>query len=497
MKVLNINSRSVTLELKNEKPYFSLVEFDIYLNDKFIRKENKNVFTLFGLIPDTNYKLKAVGEINIRTLKEENTIYLSDFNPYKDGINDDTIFIQSAIMLTPNGGTLVIEKGTYLVTSLYLKSNINIYFEDGTKILSETSRRKYPIHPQNTGVGIWEGSEVDNFASTFNFVNVENVTIYGNAEIDCRAEEGDWYINHREKNIAWRGHAIFSYNASNINIIGLYIHNTQSWAVHPYFSRNLVFYNLFIKNNISMPTTDGIDPDCSSDIIIKGCKFSVGDDCIAIKSGTYELAKKIQEPSKNILIENNYMTNGHGGVVFGSESSGGIYKITVKKCVFEDTDRGLRIKTRRGRGNIGQIDNIIFDNIYMNNVLTPFVINSYYNMGPKGGHTEYVWTTKKLPVDEFTPVLGKFCFTNMRCENVSIAAGVFLGLPEKPIEEVKLKNVVFSYNEGANEGIPCMMEHPFKMKRRGIYCLNVKDLILDNVKFDKILGPDYIKEETK
>lgn len=496
MNILKITSRSVTLELENNNPYYSEQEFDIYLNNEYIRKENRNVFTIYDLKPNTNYEIRAIETISIQTL-EEKSIYLSDFNPYKDGVNDDTVFLQSAIMVTPKKATLIIEKGTYLVTSLYLKSDINIYFEAGAKLVASTKRRNYPIHSSNSGIGIWEGNETNNFASTLNFIGVDNVTIYGAGEIDGQATDGDWYINHRVQNIAWRGHSIFTANSTNIIIIGLYVHNTQAWAIHPYKSNNIKFYNLKIENTPSMPTTDGIDPDMCSNVEIKGCEFSVGDDCIAIKSGTYELAKKYRLACSNIIIENNLMSLGHGGVVFGSESSGGIYNVVVRKCVFKNTDRGLRIKTRRGRGNIGQIDNITFDNILMDNVLTPFVINSYYNMGPAGGHTEYVWTTKKLPIDEYTPILGKFHFSNMKCTNVEYAAGVFLGLPEMPIKEVSFDNVSFAYKEEASEGIPCMMEHPYTMKKRGIYCLNVENLKLNNVKFEGQIGLEYVKEESK
>lgn len=120
MNILKITSRSVTLELENNNPYYSEQEFDIYLNNEYIRKENRNVFTIYDLKPNTNYEIRAIETISIQTL-EEKSIYLSDFNPYKDGVNDDTVFLQSAIMVTPKNATLIIEKGTYLVTSLYLK----------------------------------------------------------------------------------------------------------------------------------------------------------------------------------------------------------------------------------------------------------------------------------------------------------------------------------------------------------------------------------------
>ena len=120
-----------------------------------------------------------------------------------------------------------------------------------------------------------------------------------------------------------------------------------------------------------MPTTDGLDPDCCEDCLIAGNTFNVGDDCIAIKSGTFELAKKYKKASSNIKIRNNFMEQGHGGVVFGSESSGGIDNVVVEQCIFKNTDRGLRIKTRRGRGRIGNIDSVVFNNILMDNVKTP------------------------------------------------------------------------------------------------------------------------------
>lgn len=363
-----------------------------------------------------------------------------------------------------------------------------------------TDRLSYPILPGNASgfnFGVWEGALESNFASIFNLINVSNVSLIGNLELDCRAKDSDWYINHRVKNIAYRGHAIFLNRSNNITISGLYIHDTQSWAVHPYFSSNVNLINLHIKNDPNMPTTDGIDPDCSNNINIFGCIFDVGDDCIAIKSGTYDLALKYKKKSENIYIKNNLMLKGHGGVVFGSELSGGIENVFVRQCVFLNTDRGLRIKTRRGRGRINPIKNIFMDNIYMENVKTPFVINMFYNMGPKGGHDEYVWTLKKLPVDEYTPIIENFKFSNMKCYNVKYAAGVFLGLPEEKIKKIELENILFTYDKEATEGYPVMIEKNFKLKNAGLYALNVLELICNNVKFIDVLGDEIIKKDSE
>ena len=191
------------------------------------------------------------------------------------------------------------------------------------------------------------------------------------------------------------------------------------------------------------------------------------------------------------------MEQGHGGVVFGSESSGGVENVIVEKCIFKNTDRGLRIKTRRGRGNIGGINNVSFDNIIMDSVKTPFVINMYYNMGPAGGHTEYVWTTKKLSVDDRTPIIGKFKFSNMKCTNVEYAAGVFLGLPESKIEGLEFENVSFSYNNGCEEGYPVMIEHNFTMKNIGLYCFNVENVSVKNVEFNGNIGDNIIEKDSE
>lgn len=497
MKILNITSRSVTIELDSDKPYFHEREYTVYLNGAEILKDNRNVFTLFDLIPDTDYCVKVLNEeIKFITSPESTFFNVLDFNAKGDGISDDTIFIQAAIMASKDNGCVYLPKGTYLVSSLFLKSNLTLYLDKNAKIIAKTDRNEFPTYPSESNIATWEGSIRKCFTSIINCVNVENVNIIGGGTIDCQARNSDWYIDHRNIRIACRGNAVFYSRSKNINLIGLSIKDTQSYAVHPLFSENLKFYNLKIENNPNMPTTDGIDPDFSSNIEIKGNYISVGDDCIAIKSGTYELAKECLSSSKNIVISNNYMEKGHGGVVFGSESSGGITNVLIEKCIFKNTDRGFRLKTRRGRGRIGSIDNVIFRNVYMDNVKTPFVVNMYYNMGPKGGHEEYVWTYEKQPFTDLTPVVGKFKFENIVCENVEYAAGCFLGLPESKIQSLEFHNVTFNYKDEAEEGIPAMIEHPFKLCKAGLFALNVDDIKLESTVFNGLATEEIISKDS-
>ncbi|MDE7095559.1 MAG: glycoside hydrolase family 28 protein, partial [Anaeroplasmataceae bacterium] len=340
--------------------------------------------TIYDLIPNTNYFI-SVGEEKTKITTKDESVCLDvrEFNAVGDGISDDTVKIQAAIACCPKNGCVFIPKGNYLISCIFLKSNMLLYFEEGAKIITKYDRMDFPILPEEKNgysFGTWEGSMVAGFASSITAIGCDNLTIAGLGEIDEQAYLGDWYHNHREKRMAWRGFGMYFKDCSNVEVIGIYIHDTPAWNVHPFFSKHLKFLNMRIENPTSMPTTEGLDPDCCEDCLIAGCSFNVGDDCIAIKSGTYELAKKYRQASSDIIIRNNYMASGHGGVVFGSESSGGIHHITVEQCIFKNTDRGLRIKTRRGRGRIGSIDHITFNNIVMDGVKTPFVINMYYNM---------------------------------------------------------------------------------------------------------------------
>lgn len=500
MKLLAITSRSITIEIENDSPYYTPKAYDLFLNNVKMKSVTQNVFTIFDLVPDTEYQIKINEEIShIKTLKESLCLNVKDFYAIGDGKTDDTIKIMAAISCVPKNGCVYIPKGTYLISSLFLKSDMTLYLEEGARLIAKYDRQSFPVLPGEVGdffYGTWEGSLVDGFASIVNAIECKNVSIVGQGEIDCQAHLGDWYVDHRTKRIAWRGFGMYFKECENVSVIGVHIHNSPSWNVHPFFSKHLKFLNMKITNPPTIPTTDGLDPDCSEDCLIAGCYFNVGDDCIAIKSGTYELAKRYKRSSKGIVIRNNLMEQGHGGVVFGSESSGGISDVTVEKCIFRHTDRGFRIKTRRGRGRIAQINNVHFEHILMDSVKTPFVINMYYNMGSSGGHEEYVSSTKALLVDEYTPLLGCFKFKHMECRDVGYAAGVFLGLPEAKIKKIELEDVSFSYDNNCEEGYPVMIEHNFKLKNAGIIAFNVEEISCNQVTFEGCNGEHIIQKDS-
>ncbi|MBE5961586.1 MAG: glycoside hydrolase family 28 protein, partial [Lachnospiraceae bacterium] len=213
---------------------------------------------------------------------------------------------------------------------------------------------------------------------------------------------------------------------------------------------------------------------------IIGVHFSVGDDCIAIKSGKIYMGKTYKTPSSNIMIRQCFMENGHGAITVGSEIAAGVKEITATDCLFINTDRGLRIKTRRGRGKDSVLDEITFKRIKMDQVRTPFVINSFYYCDPDG-KTDYVATKEALPIDERTPEIRRIHIQDVLCDHVHVAACYFYGLPEKKIEEITMENVRFNYAEDAKPGTAAMMKGCDPTSKMGIFIRNASRVILKNV----------------
>ena len=493
--IIFTSSTSITLELVNSDVY-NTKEYDIYLNDILYAKGiTKNVYSIFNLKPDTNYKLTINDySLEFKTDYEYVCLNVLDFGAKGDGVNNDTNFIQACINACPNDGRVYIPAGKYYTGPLFLRDNITIELHKDAHLIGDTDRTHYPILPGMTyttdekgeyNLGSWEGNPLDCFASIITGINVSNVKIIGLGTIDGNAHNSDWWQHHHTKRIAWRPRGVFLNKCSNIAFQGVLVTNTPSWNLHPYFSNNIRFIDMRLVSPKDSPNTDGCDPESCDKVDIIGVYFSVGDDCIAIKAGKIYMGKTYKTPSSNFNIRNCSMNFGHGAVVLGSEMSGGIKNINVRQCLFNQTDRGLRIKTRRGRGKQAVIDGITFENIKMDDVLTPLVVNMFYFCDPDG-HSEYVWSKEKLPVDDRTPYLGKFVFKDIECKNVNVAAGTFYGLPEQPIESITIQNVSFEYSKNPVAGVPAMMDFLDPMKGQGLIFNYVNQVKLENVTFDGV-----------
>ncbi len=493
MRIIFKEANAITIELINNDCYYT-EPYDIYLNGKYYASKITNVFSLYDLAPNTEYNVLINGKtIEFKTLDKK----IITLKKNKD-IVDDTEYINEAIKNLKANEILSLE-GHFNITSIEIfDNNKSIYFSPRSTILCETKREKYKIFEStdiknNIVLGTWEGRSDRAFYSPITVVGAKNVNLYGPGLIDCNACNSDWWINHREMRIARRPKGIFIHTSDNVFVEGINLKNTPSWSIHPFYSSNINIINTRVENPMDSPTTDGCDPEACLNVNIIGNYFSVGDDCIAIKSSKIELASLYHRPSSNIIIRNNIMAHGHAGVTLGSENSGGINNVYVSQCYFNETDRGLRVKSQRGRGKDAIISNISFDNIHMNSVKTPFVINAFYKAGNDVIDSRFDEFIHK--VDDTTPSFDTFKFKNIKCDNVSYGLGFFKGLPESHIKNVVLENVWVTYNKNSLEGIMAMTPNPIKYKGVGFVLSNIDKLELINVKFIDAPLTMYIKDD--
>lgn len=492
MKIVFLSCCSVTVELENSSIYYADKAYDVYLNKRLVLENyKKNVFSLFDLQPSTRYEIRVNDEV--LSFGTESVSKIIDVVPEKIKSNED---IQKIFDTAPEKSLINFEEGTYNVTNLFLRSNTTVNLKKGVIFSGSTNPDDYKelqgeenINGKVIQRGTWEGEPWNMKFAMINAIDSQNVKLVGQGQLDMNSDKAPWFIDFRKKPYA-RPHTIFMNQSNNVRVQGIKLYNACVWTIHPYFCDNVGFYDLYIQNDPDSPNTDGINPQCVNNCEIIGVEFSVGDDCIAIKSGKLYLGKTYKRPSENILVSNCYMNRGHGAIVLGSEMAGGIKNLTIEKCLFNHTDRGLRIKSRRGRGKDGIIDNIEFSNIKMDNVLSPFVINMFYFCDPDG-KTEYVYSKECLPVDERTPYLGKFIFQNIECINTEYCAGYFYGLPEQHIKEVVIKNSKISFKEDAGSGNPAMMSFAEICSKRGFVFNNVDKATIENVTMTGQVGELY------
>lgn len=505
---MNINvifqtARCVTVEIQDGGIFETEQEYEIYVNDRLWKTTSRVITSIYDLKPDTEYRIR-VGEAEkaVRTDREFVTLNVRDFGAKGDGVQDDTTFIQAAIMACPKESRVLVPAGTYRITSLFLKDDLRLELSEGAVLSAMTDRTRFPILPGRIesydecgeyNLGTWEGNPLDMFSAIITGINVKHVVLYGQGTIEGNAgkDPDNWWYDVKKRRIAWRPRMIFLNHCENVVLQGIRVQNSPSWNIHPYFSNELRFIDLTVLNPWDSPNTDGLDPESCKDVEIVGVYFSLGDDCIAVKSGKIYMGAKYKTPCENVIIRQCCMRDGHGSITIGSEMAGGVKNLTVKDCRFLHTDRGMRIKTRRGRGKDAVIDGILFENIKMDHVMTPFVINCFYFCDPDG-HTEYVRTKEALPVDERTPDVRRLEFRNIEAANCHVAAAYLYGLPEQKIRSVVMDHIHVTYAPDAKRDVPAMMDGCEPVSRMGIFAYNIEELTLHDVSVEGQEGETYL-----
>lgn len=295
---------------------------------------------------------------------------------------DWTAAFQQAIadLRTRGGGTLIVPAGDYPTGAIRLYDNMTLHIESGAVLRFHQDASAFPLIDLE-----FEGIAGLAHQPCIYAEHAKNVTITGYGTLDGQGSY--WWTRQRAgQNVHPRPYLVCFNHCEHVTLENVTLTNSPAWTVHPLYCRNVVIRGLNIKNPADSPNTDGIDPDGCQDVRIHDCTIDVGDDCIAIKSGTEDTPNR--QVCERIIISNCHFLHGHGGVVLGSEMSGGIRNVVVSSCVFYETDRGIRLKTRRGRG--GTVEGIQLNNLVMEKVMCPFVFNMYYFCGANG-KMKHVW----------------------------------------------------------------------------------------------------------
>lgn len=322
------------------------------------------------------------------------------------------------------GGRVVVPAGEWKTGPIKLLSNVNLHVSEGATL-------QFLFRPETHPVAFtrWEGVECMNYSALIYAFEQENVAVTGKGTLDGGATWETWWgWNQKtetnppkqredrnalvkmgndgvpvEKRVFGPGHFlrpnfIQPYRCKNILIEDVRIRRSPMWEIHPVLSTNITVRGVDIQTH--GPNNDGCDPESCSYVLIENCVFDTGDDCIAIKSGRNNDGRRIGVPSENFVIRNCVFKDGHGGVVIGSEISGGCRNIFTENCKMDspNLDRALRLKSNAVRG--GLLENFFMRNVTIGQVKEAVLtVDLLYEEGSKG---DFPPTVRNIVIENVT-----------------------------------------------------------------------------------------------
>jgi polygalacturonase len=380
---------------------------------------------------------------------------VTDYGAVGDGREDCTEAFAKAIVAAHEGGggRVVVPSGVFSCGPIHLKTNVNLHVSKGSTIrFSEDPNAYLPAVYTR-----FEGVECIGYSPLVYAYEQENIAITGEGTLDGQASDENWWrwkrtqgddvdaLRHQgesgvpvRQRVYGRGtklrpNMVQPYKCRNILIQGVTIKNSPMWHIHPVLSTNITVRNVRVIGH--GPNNDGCNPESCRDVLIEGCHFDTGDDCIAIKSGRNNDGRRVNVATENVVIRNCQMSDGHGGVVIGSEMTGGARNIFAENCIMDspNLDRALRIKTNSVRG--GTVENVCLRNITIGQVAEAVVkINFLYGEGDVG---------------DYTPTVRSIFLENVTSKKSRYALFI-RGYDRSPITDVHLTNCIFEGVEKPN-----------------------------------------------
>lgn len=400
------------------------------------------------------------------------SINLKDFGATGDGVFDNSAAFKAAFAAAA-GGTLTVSAGTWLTGPIDIPSDTELHLESGAiiKFIADPNIYK-PVFTR------WEGVECYAMHPCVLATKAKNIQITGKGTIEGNGKPW-WDLRQAKRSQKvpqdayelelaklnpgyenqpgggggrncqfLRPSLVEFFECENVRIEGITIQNSPFWTVHPCYCKGVVLDGVSIINPATAPNTDGIDIDSCTDVRIENCLVSVGDDGICLKSGSGPDGIKKGLPTSNVYVKNCTVKDAHGGIVIGSETAAGINNVVAEDCSFPQTDRGIRIKSRRGRG--GDIYGITLKNLKMEDNKCPIAVNMYYKCGETDPNSP-LFSLEKQPVTAETPRIHDVHISGVHATGCKASAGLIVGLPESPIDNLTITDCSFSTDESSTE----------------------------------------------
>ena len=352
-----------------------------------------------------------------------------DFGAIGDGKSKDTLAVQQALDRCSllGGGEVLLPAGEYLTGALVLRANTSLRLDAGATLLGSPDLADYSLTQVR-----WEGRWIKGYLAFLSAMDSNNIAVVGSGKIVAsQAIKG-----RVDRQSGVRNPALLEFvNCRDVRVDDCTTEANDMWSIHPTYCENVSFKNVTVNGG-----ADGIDIDSCKHVVIEGCRFATGDDCISLKSGRGEEGSTLMRTTEDVRISNCTFSDQHWACIgIGSETSGGIRGVLIEhcKCLGART-HAIYIKSRPGRGAF--IEDITVNDLDVSGAKLGFLRLNFLNSGKQDEFP--------VPGLEGIPTVRNFRFSNIRVVDVPTLVDAFEIHPDKPLDGLSLKNVTGTCGKG-------------------------------------------------
>lgn len=379
------------------------------------------------------------------------TLNVRDLGATGNGKTSDMLALQQVIdrCSVLGGGKVVVPAGDYATGALTLHSNVILQLEEGASLLGSGAMADYPVAQVR-----WEGRWIKGYSALISAMDSDNLGIQGPGKIIASPA-----IKGRvDRASGMRLPALLEFtNCRNVTVENCFTSQSGMWSIHPVYCEHVIFKNVVVHSG-----ADGIDVDSCRDVVIDGCTFETGDDCISLKSGRGEEGYTINRPTEDVRITNCTFTDRNFACIgIGSETSAGVRNVVIEHCkCLGARSHAIYIKSRPGRGAF--IENISVTNFDVTGARLGVLRLNNMNSGK---HDEF-----PVPGLAGIPMFRSFRFSNIRVHDEAMLVQATEIDPRRPLVGFSLANVT-----GTCQG--------------GIQLANMREVAIRNIHVTGFSGP--------